>query len=304
MRTILLLFFFIFLSITCNARRQQFSHTSTRYPLNGLSTRKKRLHRTLQSWGIRHKSKPKSRAMSTHRHYVDSTGSILTFSKPTKENIAEWFGPDDESDEIYRSMLRKEFNHESVGMTNPCLHLDDVSSSADDENSLLLSVESGNLKTTRPASRSEDVNSDSFSSLKTWWPTLSFNPVRKDEWRVLRYRRRVGQGRECYERVRNAALDWEFQSEDGKLGLKEVPSSSFLQRKRIQKHSKDPSYQNRGAYSVRSTANDNLDEPMAYHRSIGSFRRLVSFSASSFPFLKKIYAVNPVMVIYDLVDQR
>ena len=39
------------------------------------------------------------------------------------------------------------------------------------------------------------------------------------------YRQRVGKGQACYEKVRDAALDWEFQSSDGSMGLLEVPTS-------------------------------------------------------------------------------
>ena len=295
----LYLFFFVCILLCCNARRQPYSHSTTHHPLSGLSTRKRHVYRTLQSWGIRYKSKPRSRALSSHN--INDTGSVLTFDKPTKEKIAEWFGAeDDSSDQILHSMLRKEFNHDSVGMTNPFLHLDGESSSNSDENSLLLSVDSGDMHDTRPASVSRIE--DSSSTSPSWWPTLSFSPVQKQGWRVLTYRKQVGVGKDCYERVRNAALDWEFQSDDGLIGLKEVPSSSFLLRKSIERNSNK--YPKRGSYSVRSTPADNGDEPMAYHRSIGSFRRLVSYSASRFPFLRKIYAVNPVMVIYDLVDQR
>jgi hypothetical protein len=36
-----------------------------------------------------------------------------------------------------------------------------------------------------------------------------------DGWRVLRYTRRIGKGEECYNRVRDAALNWEFHTGGG-----------------------------------------------------------------------------------------
>lgn len=249
------------------------------------------MHKTLQSWMIRHKTKPQVRASAPSK-IVDGTGSLLTFFSPTKERIAKWFGYDEDSDQLLRCMLRKEFNHDSVGMTNPFLHLETYQKGEDE---LLLSVRSDSIQTTLPASSSND----SVAS-NAWWPSLSFSPVRKSDWRVLTYRRCVGRGRECYERVRDAALDWDFQSEDGSLGMLSIPSSSVSHLTTKQ----ESSLQNRGSYSVRSTPAGDVDEPMAFHRKIGSFRRLVSYSSSKVPLFRKIYAVNPVMVVYDLVDQR
>ena len=87
------------------------------------------------------------------------------------------------------------------------------------------------------------------------------------------------------------------------MGILEIPSASLLQKMDARMNS-SPNMIQRGSYSVRRDPTDDVDEPMAFHRGIGSFRRMVTFSASRFPFRKRIYAVNPVMVIYDLVDQR
>jgi hypothetical protein len=270
----------------------QSSQSTNRHPLNGVSTRQRRIQRTLRSWVIRHRFKPNVR-ISAPTKMIDGTGSVVTFFRPTKERIAKWFGPEEDPDQLLRCMLRKEFNHDSVGMTNPFLHFENDRSG---EDSLLLSVQNDNLQITVPASTNDSATAN------TWWPSLSFSPIRKKEWRVLTLRRRVGQGRGCYERVRDAALDWEFQSPDGLLGMLAIPSSSFLQRATKQRST--PNLQYRGSYSVRSIPTGNVDEPMAFHRRIGSFRRMVTYSASKLPLFRKIYAVNPVMVVYDLVDQR
>jgi hypothetical protein len=242
---------------------------------------------------IRHNS-AKRKFRAPQIKFKDGTGSIITFASPTKERIAQWFGPEEDPENMLKAMLRREFNHDSVGMTNPFLHL---KTTCDEEEDLLLSIQKYNMQLTLPVSRTGESVDESSS----WWPSLSFNPIRKKGWRVLAYRRQVGRGRDCYERVRNAALDWDFQTQDGLQGLMSIPSSSHLQQRA---YSPTMPYVNRGSYSVRSTPTGDPDEPMAFHRSIGSFRRMVSFSASKLPFLKKIYALNPVMVIYDLVDQR
>jgi hypothetical protein len=275
------------------------SSSPNSHPLNGQSTRRKRIPRTLQSWVIHHKAKPKARtAINASNKAADPPGSILTFSKPTKQNIANWFGVDEDPNQMIRCMLRKQFNHDSVGMTNPFLHLD-----SDDDCNLLLRVQRDD-GIALPVSLNDDKNK------ACWWPSLSFPPSRKKQWRVLTYRRRVGTGLECYERVRDAALDWEFQTNDGLLGLLSVPSSSETQQ--LMHTPKNPPnsipspYGVRGRYTVTPNESEESEgESIACHRSIGSARRMVSFTASRLlPFLPKLYAVNPVTVVYDLMDQR
>ncbi|CAJ1953372.1 unnamed protein product [Cylindrotheca closterium] len=254
------------------------------------STRNHRAHRTLQSWAIRHKSKPKRRVRGCGENGRDS-GSILTFLQPTSERVATWFGPQISRDELLQCVQPEEFNHGYVGMTNPFLHLADQC-----EEAVLLAAETGNMKLTIPASQKEKETENA------WWPSNSFLPSRQKDWRILTYRQRVGKGRECYERVRDAALDWEFQTNDGVMGMLKIPSASS-----VQKMASKVNEQNgieRGSYSVRRDPINDVQEPLAFHRGIGSFRRMVTFSASELPFRRKVYAVNPVMVIYDLVDQR
>jgi len=215
----------------------------------------------------------------------------LTFLQPTSDRVASWFGPQSSQEELLQCVQPKEFNHDYVGMTNPFIHLTDQS-----EEELLLTAETDDMKLAIPASRKEkDV-------ANTWWPSNSFLPSRRKEWRILTYRQRVGKGRQCYERVRNAALDWGFQTSDGMMGMLEMPSVSSLPKMNSKVNS--PNIIQRGSYSIQRDPVDDVEEPIAFHRGIGSFRRMVTFSASKLPFGKRIYAVNPVMVIYDLVDQR
>ncbi len=189
----------------------------------------------------------------------------------------------------------------------------------------MLTSRSNSLAPAVKLSSSKDVEN-------SWWPSLQIsqnqehhgstkkwgifqrtnkdNSFRKQDWRILTYRKRVGRGKACYEKVRDAALDWEFQSADGSTGMVQVPDCN-------------PSgynfdippitYSNGKRYSVRNIDDDDASNanriPNTYapssYRSLGS-RRLVSFASKSLPsFLRKrIYSINPVMVVYDVVDQR
>jgi len=144
---------------------------------------------------------------------------------------------------------------------------------------------------------------------------------RKEDWRILTYRKRVGRGRGCYEKVRDAALDWEFQSADGSTGMMQVPDACpNSDNNYTLQSSSTTSANNKRSYSVQpiddhGSGSSTTSSPNAYspssslYRSLGS-RRLVSFASKSITgFLplslqRRIYSINPVMVVYDVVDQR
>lgn len=140
---------------------------------------------------------------------------------------------------------------------------------------------------------------------------------REKDWRVLTYRKRVGRGKACYEKVRDAALDWEFQSADGSTGMLQVPDSNPC-GDNFALEAMPVAPRGKLSYSVRLIDDNNSESnrcPNAYsssssmYRSLGS-RRLVSFASKSVTgflpsFLRRrIYSINPVMVVYDVVDQR
>jgi uncharacterized protein (UPF0548 family) len=180
-------------------------------------------------------------------------------------------------------------------MTNPFLHVEEEN----EDNNFLLGVRHGDIV--------HQVSTKALEPEETWWPTLSFRPAKKQEWRVLTYRRRVGTGVDCYQRVRDAALDWEFTTsgDDGDMGLLSVPSSSEIQQSpNNPPHLPHPYVAPRGRYTVSPIAQEG-EEAVPFHQCIGAARRMVSFSATRvLPFFPKVYSVNPVMVVYDLVDQR
>lgn len=149
--------------------------------------------------------------------------------------------------------------------------------------------------------KNKNINDDDYSILK-------------DKWRIRTYRKRVGKGKSCYEKVRDAALDWEFQSSDGSTGMIQVADNCPSTDDLVPINSSGRSR----SYSVQPTNDDEsrpTNKPSAYssssslYRSLGS-RRLVSFASKSITgflpsFLQhRIYSINPVMVVYDVVDQR
>ena len=177
------------------------------------------------------------------------------------------------------------------------------------------------------------LDTSSIDVDKSWWPSLQITQnsnmeqqlfqgknnhnnridthdtqnsgFKQKDWRILTYRKRVGRGRDCYKKVRDAALDWEFQSTDGSTGMMQVPDSSPICDD-FESHSKS-----KRSYSVQpaSVQSDATQFSSPLYRSLGS-RRLVSYASKPISkflpsFLqRRIYSINPVMVVYDLVDQR
>lgn len=146
--------------------------------------------------------------------------------------------------------------------------------------------------------------------------TATLHKKHKDDWRVIVMRKRIGRGQACYEKVRDAALDWEFQSADGSMGMLEVPATCppgakqkhYNVQQQQQQNLAKP-FRSSSRYTVQPV--DVEDAQSTGYRSLGSSsRRLVSFSSKALAgFLpeglkKRLYAVNPVMVVYDLIDQR
>ena len=85
------------------------------------------------------------------------------------------------------------------------------------------------------------TDSIDHTTLRVWWPSTSTSITSTrtcmdtdadaadkttSTWRVKRYTRRVGVGRHCYNLVRDAALDWEFQSTSASASASASASSS------------------------------------------------------------------------------
>lgn len=150
-----------------------------------------------------------------------------------------------------------------------------------------------------------------------WWPQTAC-PLENTSWRVLRYRRRVGQGAACYQRVRDAALQWEFSSPQQDKGMLQVtPSAASVSSEHNQQHRRNRDRRGYTVLPIRSEL-DELDDIYAPSTSdqimkiwSGPGRRLVTFTVSGLPLPARfrwmvpcLYAINPVAVVYDLVDER
>lgn len=243
-------------------------------------------------------------------------------------------------------MLRNEFNHNLCGITNPFLKILRSSEPQQDQRvrdvaevSSCSELDANGRRILRPLSAAISLGS-SADIEKSWWPSLQITGngdkendrskihlprifqgknkytntsgaqntgFRKKDWRILTYRKRVGKGRECYEKVRDAALDWEFQSTDGSTGMMQIPDSSPIGNN-FGLEALPVASSNKRPYSVQpiddngsdSNRSQNAYASSSLYRSLGS-RKLVSFASK---FGRRIYSINPVMVVYDVVDQR
>jgi uncharacterized protein (UPF0548 family) len=177
-------------------------------------------------------------------------------------------------------------------MTNPCVSLQ---SSADvnwDGN------RHGKCEKVVVATKAEGTRLNDDAN--RWWPSLSFAPTEPFKWTVKTYRQKVGNGFECYEQVRDAALGWEFCVAD-ELGILPVTGACENSNQATKQQIAS------GRYTVMPSSqkeNEEMNEvPM--HQCIGAARRFVSFTSRRMaPFLPKIYSVNPIMSVFDVVDQR
>mmetsp|Transcript_29286 Transcript_29286/g.70570 ORF Transcript_29286/g.70570 Transcript_29286/m.70570 type:complete len:500 (-) Transcript_29286:2283-3782(-) len=329
-----------------------------------------KIRRTLQSWMIRQNTyernarrmgRLQAQRSSQARRWTTASeliarngkrhGSFLTFSKPSRDRVWEWFGVKniDENDSLQSLLSRQKeqlFNHQSVGMTNPVIHVSEESTTQSRRTSLPTKgdrVVPANIhgksceqqdsskcwpSTAIPTITKTTTSPKTLRRREMFANAVPYLAVRRDEWqqlketsdswRVLVWRATVGTGRECYEKVRDAALDWEFTSADGSMGVMQIPTSP---PRGTVRHDQSPSKRKTGGsssslpkpyvpsvssrYSIRPvdmpiTSSD--ESSSSFHRSLGSAsRRLVTFTSS---LRHKIYNVNPVMVLYDVVDQR
>lgn len=234
-------------------------------------------------------------------------GTFLTFQKPTQERISGWFWGTDHI----------QFNHPFVGLTNPFLNVDngnkafdlptlEVSSSNPISNSNRHLTKETKMVSRRGAENgvlSEKSIGDHpnlrNSSSSCWWPDGPWKGIlsrqkKSSSWRVLCYRKRVGYGRECYERVKQSALANDF--DDG--GRKGIISVVPPRTKSITPYHR---FAQPGLYSeIYATSTSNNAQALWP----GGGRRLATFARSGpFSWLR-IFAVNPVSVVYEMEDQR
>ena len=205
------------------------------------------------------------------------------------------------------------YNNDSPGMTHPCVSIARPTVSA----SLGVATEKGS---------------------DCWWPGTRVENTEK--WRIKRYRRRVGYGYECYQRVRDAALDWEFHNNDksiesnnsidsrtggegvksrlkmGILRLAPPAPASLLEDEPRNTNMGNPFAPLPDSLNshVRQVFSSPGRRPLATYTQktlnlqsfINPVRRLVpkKIQRCLCRLSPSIYAVNPVAVVYDVMDQR
>jgi len=231
-----------------------------------------------------------------------SRGTVLTFGGlPSKERLSRWFWGATSAPVL--------LNHETAGMTNPWLRVDPTTAATPPNDQVCRPV---STKTITSAMSNGDESSialqdDDGVIEGAWWPrptacpSLANSNNRDSKWRTVRIRRRVGRGWDCYQRVRDAALNWEFQSKKDGIRVVEPPSVA-------------PQHQNRRGYTVLPMVQDvgvgvsgmrsNSIFPFQPTQSAmqiwsGPGRKLVTYTRNL------VWCVtNPVCVVYDWVDQR
>lgn len=296
-----------------------------------------------------------------------SSGTRFDLRPPSQERLSRWFGSvagvgggDLAIQKRKHKTATSLFNHDSVGMTNPVLHI----SSDQDPNNVYPGVYYDQLSPTASVSlasttpTTSNTRQEQFELQDSWIPastiiapspqstsTLSSNGIgahvlqykrksapserngaekawfpltqeqqanrsiskKRKKWRQCRYRRRVGQGQACYERVREVALAWQFnRTEHPVQGILPVRSP---QQRQPDSDSNSMTGSRHGSkndyFQLDDHASQNVQPLWSGPHTEGS-RRLVTFTTSGFKFswLPKLYTINPVMVVYDLLDQR
>ena len=152
------------------------AETNTRIPT---STCKHGLPRTKNNHWI-----PKRQ--QRRRHSTTSRGTLFSFRRPTIDLASQWFATDNDNDDIMfhssssDESIQELFNHDSVGMTNPCLHIDLTSPNKDNNDDDIHKVVTCSTTTTTKASPTMDNNNNSDNNIredldKLWWPFTSMN---------------------------------------------------------------------------------------------------------------------------------
>lgn len=252
-------------------------------------------------------------------------------SCPSYEDVTRWFW----------GTSPIQFNHPFFGMTNPFLqifgsddddddddgvtsrkHVDNVDARRNNDISSLI-MKKIQKPRMRLVSRTTKTISSSLLPIEEqqvsqvqqnlWWPQ---NPWRApggnnstsplaSSWRVLCFRHRVGYGKECYERVKEAVLDLEFRDDEAGQGILNVfapdDRRSFFRNEEESTSGSSPS-----ATSLLSYPHEIARPHAKSHSALviwpGGGRRLASYTR----VLGKrspVFVVSPLSVLYQTVDQ-
>jgi uncharacterized protein (UPF0548 family) len=266
------------------------------------------------------------RELGSHKHKKilgnsSISGTRFSLYHPNRQRVAAWFGgsangaPEDCAQTVRnRVQLATHCNHPLAGMTNPTLQIDAQTAAA-----IPVSVPASRQTQRRKEddatpSLSSIALSSARKSIPQWWPGIACKP--DASWRVLRYRKTVGAGLDCYHACRDAALRWEFDGgSEGMVLVVTEPSSSrrdddaaVYYRSPTQPASPSD-VRRRGLSGMNDDsvlACSSLQQQQQSVQQIwwGPGRRLVTYTCTGLRWFPKLYTINPVTVIYDLVDQR
>ena len=324
-----------------------------------------KLSRTLTSWMIRHGSMRRQRRVrmasssssspsSSSRTSRKPQGSMVTWRKPTLEHIAQWFASasssyasswqQSSSQQLVMGILQSPFNHPYAGMTNPSLHVHETTTTSWD-------VTHQSSRQTTSVNQINDHHHDNDNDYyynhhdhptndhQAWWPSIlvptttnnnnnNNNNNNKYPWRIIRHCRRVGTGWDCYQQVRDAVLDWNFQDSKQTMGMIPIPETKSTTQQQGQQSSTNISRgrflsiplpvktQQQQAKSLPTSSSSSSSSTMSHsplHQQLWSGpggKRFVTYTDALAKFRRRIpipfhiYSINPVMVVYDLVDQR
>jgi len=230
--------------------------------------------------------------------------------------------------------LSVEYNHADVGITNPSIKslcLDDNDCNANNNISINYHPNQqeivSSIDTTDAIHMSANKEATTQQYYESWWPSSSYGSKNHhlhkdlksrqnsvtDGWRIRRYTRRVGKGDECYQRVRNAALDWEFHKDSDEGGVisnckddRGKNAMGIVQAIPPPPQQNDSNSRNRNGPFAALPQNTNTNVVQIWS-SPGS-RKLATyteFGKIRFCFsLPSLHVINPVAVVYDLIDQR
>mmetsp|Transcript_9269 Transcript_9269/g.20022 ORF Transcript_9269/g.20022 Transcript_9269/m.20022 type:complete len:418 (-) Transcript_9269:197-1450(-) len=278
-----------------------------------LSLNPKRRSRVAVWKSRRKRSKQKGVSRNLFFSKPSKEGTLITFSKPNRDRISSWFWGTDPI----------EFNHKLVGMTNPYLRVQsnrvkarvaiagsstgsESAKSPQPKNLEMIPASRRKLNRDQTLTEVKDASQQDSVESTRWWPRGPWRSTIGEEageqrelsWRILCYRKRVGYGTDCYERVKQAALAMEF--EQGHKGIisvlpPRVPGDA-------------PPY-HRFAIQDGDMFLSEVHSSTAANQNVfpiwpGGGRRLATYTRSG-PFRwLSLFAVSPISVVYEIVDQR
>jgi uncharacterized protein (UPF0548 family) len=226
-------------------------------------------------------------------------GSCLVRQHPDRRSVAAWFGLDRELDDaLHHNRIKdstKHCNHPLAGMTNPTVNIFGLSRQTP-------CAIPASLSTSSRTSQASGNDDSSPSLNRPWWPRVACDPPGR-AWRRICFRRKVGEGRDCYQACRDAALTWEFDT-----GHKGIMAATPYRETHPSLSPQARHWRRRRLLESETTGVDEnitIQSPPQPVQQIwwGPGRKLVTYTALGLPWLS-LYAVSPVTVVYDVIDQR